>query len=307
LGANALDPSAVSKIFAAKGRPGDNPLIVHIHKLSQLEIVSRDIPALAYRLAEIFWPGPLTLILKKTEAVPLETTAGLQTVAVRMPKHKIAALLLQEAEVPIAAPSANRSGKPSPTISQHVAADLFGKVDMILDGGFSRLGIESTVVDLTVAPPCILRPGSVTLEMLRETEPDFQLAAALADNDCPKSPGQKYTHYSPAAKLIIVSGKTENVIKKINQLTAENSGKKKIGILTGSQNAESYDKNAAIVISAGNRNKPETVAQNLFKVLRTFDEHGADIIYSESFPVDGQGRAVMDRLTKAAGGTVVEV
>ena len=306
LGANALDFSAVLKIFAAKGRPCDNPLIVHIHELSQLETVSCEIPPLAYKLAEAFWPGPLTQILKKTDAVPLETTAGLQTVAVRMPKHKIAALLLKEARIPIAAPSANSSGKPSSTLSSHVTEDLFGKVDMILDGGFSRLGIESTVVDLTVSPPCILRPGSVTLEMLREIEPAFQSATVLANGNSPKSPGQKYTHYSPAAKLIIVSGKNENVIQKINQLTAENSGKTKIGILTNFQNAESYDKNAAIVISAGNNKKPETIAQNLFRVLRTFDGYGVDIIYSEAFPADGLGASVMDRLNKASGGTVIE-
>ena len=306
LGANALDVSAVTKVFSAKGRPGDNPLIVHIHDFKQLEMLACEIPTLAHKLAEKFWPGPLTMILKKTEAVPLETTAGLQTVAVRMPKHKVAALLLKESNIPIAAPSANSSGKPSPTISGHVAQDLFGKVDMILDGGFSRLGIESTVVDLTVCPPCVLRPGSVTLEMLKGIEPDFQSSAAIGSGDAPKSPGQKYTHYSPAAKLIIVSGKTEDVIMKINQLTRENGCKKKIGILTVSQNAESYDKNAAVVIAAGNSMKPETIAQNLFKVLRTFDAHGVDIIYSESFSDEGLGRSIMDRLNKASGGTVFE-
>ena len=307
LGANALDPSAVLKIFAAKGRPGDNPLIVHIHEYSQLEIVSRDIPPLARKLAEFFWPGPLTMILTKTDAVPLETTAGLQSVAVRMPKHKVASLLLKEAGIPIAAPSANSSGKPSPTISEHVTEDLLGKVDMVLDGGFSRFGIESTVVDLTVFPPCVLRPGSVTIEMLRKIEPAFQSGARLGHSEAPKSPGQKYRHYSPAAKLIIVSGENENVINEINRLTAENLGKKKIGILTAVQNVERYDNDSALVISAGNSKKPQTVAQNLFKVLRTFDAHGADIIYSEAFPPDGHGKALMDRLNKAAGGTVIEV
>ena len=307
LGANALDPSAVNKIFEVKNRPPDNPLIIHISRVKDLKHVAKNISPLAYRLADTFWPGPLTMILPKSDIIPYETTAGLDTVAVRIPRHKIAGLLINEAGIPIAAPSANSSGKPSSTLSSHVEFDLTGKIDMIIDGGLSNVGIESTVVDITVYPPKILRPGVVTLDKLREVDTSFELCTDVCDNNKPKSPGMKYTHYSPAAKLIIFSGKDKNVIDKINDLVNKQTYGKKAGILTCSENAGYYDSRDAAVISVGDRTNLESVASNLYKTLRLFDYKDVDVIYSEAFPVDGLGFSIMDRLKKASGNTIIQV
>ena len=304
LGANALDPNAVKRIYKAKGRPSDNPLIIHISSLDEFRQVVCDIPPLAYELADMFWPGPLTMILPKSKIIPLETTAGLDTVAVRMPENKVASLLIKKAGIPVAAPSANSSGKPSSTLSSHVELDLDGKIDMIIDSGPVKIGIESTVVDLSVSPPIVLRPGSITIDMLRKIDPAFESGGAYV-SDCnsenaPKSPGMKYTHYSPAAELVIVSGKNENMIGKINELVNANKPTKKTGVLTCSENLAHYNLNDSIVISVGERSNMETVAPNLFTALRTFDYSGVDIIFAESFPSEGVGLSIMDRLVKAS-------
>ena len=306
LGANALNPLAVKKIFDVKGRPSDNPLIIHISSIDELEFVAQDISLLAYKLADEFWPGPLTLILKKSKNIPYETTAGLETVAVRMPNCNAALSLIKEAGIPIAAPSANSSGKPSSTLSTHIENDLSGKIDMIIDNGQSSTGIESTVVDLTVTPPVILRPGSITLDMLKKIEPTIKLAPNTTDNK-PKSPGMKYTHYSPAAKLMIISGDNKNVIYKINDMISKQAHGKKPGVLTCDEHFESYDLSKTKVISVGKCADMESIAANLYKTLRDFDTYDVDIIYSEAFPNHGLGFSIMDRLLKAAGNTVINV
>ena len=307
LGANAFDPQAVLKIYQAKNRPPDNPLIIHIASVEELKNIAQNIPALAYKLADIFWPGPLTMILPKSDIIPYETTAGLDTVAVRMPSHDVAAALIKESGVPIAAPSANSSGKPSSTLSSHVELDLNGKIDMIIDGGLSNVGIESTVVDLTVCPPRLLRPGVITLERLKEIDPSFAIDEYMPNDYKPKSPGMKYTHYSPAAKLIIVSGENDNVTKKICDLASTHTPGEKVGILTCDENIDSYKSTGAVVISVGKREELETVMLNLYKTLRAFDYNEVNVIYSEAFSNDGLGFSIMDRLTKASGNNIIQV
>ena len=310
LGANALDPSAIKKIYEAKGRPSDNPLIIHISSMSELLKVACEVLPMAYKLAEAFWPGPLTMILPKTHTVPCQTTGGLSSVAVRMPANLIAALLIKEAGVPIAAPSANSSGKPSTTDASHVEFDLNGKVDMILDGGSASLGIESTVIDLTVCPPCILRPGSVTIEMIQKVCPEAiaNTHLSLKENEQPKSPGMKYTHYSPRAQVIVISGIMEDTVAKINLLTSGYLQKrKKVGIMACDETVGFYNASGAHIISVGNRERIETVAENLFKVLRDFDFYGVDVILAEGLSKEGLGTSIMDRLVKASGNTVIYV
>ena len=306
LGANALDPSAVKKIFAAKGRPPDNPLIVHISSVSEIHNVARDVPRAALKLAGFFWPGPLTMVLRKKENVPYETTGGLETVAVRLPSNKAARALIAAAGVPVAAPSSNSSGKPSATDASHVETDLDGKIDMILDGGPSEIGLESTVADLTVFPPLVLRPGFVTFEDLKKIEPSFEIAVGSHENG-PKSPGMKYKHYSPEAELIIVSGEPERVISKINGLAAEYIKKgKKTCVMARDETVSRYDSRAR-AISAGPRNDTGAVARNLYKILREFDFYGADIIFAEGCPETGLGFSVTDRLARASGRETVYV
>ena len=254
LGANALNPEAVKKIFEAKGRPPDNPLIIHIASLPELKKCARDIPDVFYKLADAFWPGPLTLILQKGADIPYEATGGLETAALRMPAHKTAIQLILESGVPIAAPSSNLSGKPSATDAFHVQNDLFGKIDMILDGGPSQIGLESTVADISVYPPKILRPGAVTMEMLLEVEPSFTVDCDKTGS--PKSPGMKYTHYKPSAQVIIVSGENENTVKKINIMAAEFlKNNKNVGILTNDESKDFYDSQKYRIISAGSRHR----------------------------------------------------
>ena len=232
LGANALDAEAAAKIYAAKGRPSDNPLIVHIADMESLALITEEIPEEAIKLAERFWPGPLTMVMKKSAAVPLGTTGGLQTVAVRMPSHPIALEMIRHGGGYIAAPSANTSGRPSPTLASHVADDMDGIIPMILDGGAVGIGIESTIVDLTEEIPTILRPGFITKEMLEEVVGEVQMDKGLeADSKTPpKAPGMKYRHYAPKAELIIVEGTSEAVVAKINEFAEENESK---GIRTG--------------------------------------------------------------------------
>jgi L-threonylcarbamoyladenylate synthase len=304
IGVNSFNEEAIKKIFIAKGRPQDNPLIVHIAELEQIYDLVKEVPQKAKTLMKKFWPGPLTLIFKKSQKVPYVNTAGMDTVAIRMPSNTIAHLLIKRAEVPISAPSANVSGKPSPTDASHVIEDLYGKVDVIIDGGKCDVGVESTVLDLTEKVPVILRPGAVTLEMLREVignvEVDPSLLKKPQEDLKPKSPGMKYKHYSPNAEVYIVTGDLEKVVKKIQELTEEQlKYGKKVGIMATVQTSTQYEKGEIIVV--GDRNRPETIAKNLFEVLRQFDKKGVDVIFAESFGYDNIGLAIMNRLEKAAG------
>lgn len=303
LGANAHSPSAAKKIYAAKGRPSDNPLIIHIADLSDLGRAAEEIPRKARLLAEAFWPGPLTLVLKKKKEIPPETTGGLDTAAVRMPDHPAALALIRESGCLIAAPSANASGRPSPTLAVHVAQDLGGKIPVILDGGPTGIGIESTIVDMTQEPPMILRPGFITEQMLEavigtvRTDPGI-LGADFGQK--PKAPGMKYRHYAPDADLILVEGAPDAVIGQINAWTAQrHTEQKKVGILASDQTAAAY--RADTVLRMGSREDGTDAAKRLYAVLREFDERGVDVIYAECVAAPGIGQAVMNRLLKAAG------
>ena len=308
LGANALDEKAAAKIYAAKGRPSDNPLIIHIADMESLGLITEEIPKAAYLLAEKFWPGPLTMVMKKSEVVPYGTTGGLDTVAVRMPSHPIALEMIRHGGGYIAAPSANTSGRPSPTLASHVADDMDGIIPMILDGGAVGIGIESTIVDLTDEIPTILRPGFITKEMLEEVVGEVQIDKGLeADAKTPpKAPGMKYRHYAPKAELIIVEGAQGAVIEKINELTAHNQEK---GIVTGvigtEETVSSYG--AKLVKSMGTRNDELSISSHLYSILREFDESDAQVIYSESFEEGAMGSAILNRLLKAAGHKIIHV
>ena len=309
LGADALNPEASKKIYAAKGRPSDNPLIVHISNMKALEGITADIPQKARQMAERFWPGPLTMIFSKNAQVPLETTGGLETVAVRMPNHPIALALIDAGGGYIAAPSANTSGKPSPTLAEHVAQDMNGRIPMILDGGAVGIGIESTIVDFSGDVPMILRPGYITPEMICEVIGEIRMDPGLATDDPtvhPKAPGMKYKHYAPKADLILVNGAQEKVVKKINELVceAERSGKR-AGVIGTDETCALYQ--AGVVKSIGSRKEEDTIARHLYGILREFDDLNVDMIYSESFSTPRIGQAIMNRMLKAAGHQVIEV
>lgn len=309
LGANALDPSAVKKIFEAKGRPSDNPLIVHISDRKALVDLANSVPGSAYDVMEHFWPGPITLIMEKSQIIPEVITAGLNTVAIRMPSHPIALALIKEAGLPIAAPSANTSGKPSPTNAAHVIEDLSGKVDVIIDGGPAEVGVESTVLDLTEKTPVILRPGGVTLEQLREILGEVETDPAIKSKDTsgliPKAPGMKYKHYSPKADVIIIEGKTEAVVKKINSLCLQYADQKvPVGVLTTEQTKGLYITKE--IICMGDRDNPVTIAANLFRALREFDQRGVKVILAEAVETSGIGMAIMNRMSKAAGYNIIK-
>ncbi|TYR80182.1 threonylcarbamoyl-AMP synthase [Priestia megaterium] len=297
LGADATSDEAVDKIFKAKGRPSDNPLIVHIGDVKQVDSIASHIPIKAAKVIDAFWPGPLTVILPKKDYVSVKVTAGLDTVAVRMPSHPVALALLKKVSLPIAAPSANLSGKPSPTHGQHVMKDLEGRISGIVDGGATGVGVESTVLDCTEDIPVILRPGGVTKSQLEAVIGEVKIDQALLDNNqAPKSPGMKYTHYAPDAPLIIVQGTEDFLQQQI--LKYQNEGKK-VGVLTTVENKGVYQADAVIV--CGERSSLETVASELYSTLRSFNEYEVDVILSESFPEDGVGQAIMNRLVKAAG------
>lgn len=309
LGADALNPDASKKIYQAKGRPSDNPLIVHICCMEDLEKITVYVPEKAKKLAERFWPGPLTMIFEKNKLVPLETTGGLGTVAVRMPNHPVALALIQAGGGYIAAPSANRSGRPSPTLAQHVAQDMEGRIPMILDGGPVGIGIESTIVDFSEQIPMILRPGFITPDMIQEVIGEVQMDPGLAAHDSqlpPKAPGMKYRHYAPKAQLVLVDGTQEKVQQKIKNLVekADASGKK-AGIIATDESCKNYP--CGIVKSIGTRNDENTIARHLYGILREFDEIDVEIIYSESFLTPKIGQAIMNRLLKAAGYQVIKV
>ena len=302
LGANGLDEEACKKIFQAKGRPSDNPLILHISSMEQLDKIVKEIPESARKLADKFWPGPLTIIFEKSPIVGDIISAGLNTVAVRMPNNEIALELIRLSGCPIAAPSANTSGKPSPTNVDHVIEDMNGRVDMIIDGGQCNIGLESTVLDLTGDCPTILRPGGVTKEQIQEVlgscEYDIYLIKS-DENIVPKSPGQKYRHYSPKAELILYKGSLSNMVDNIVEdcKRYQDIGKK-VGILATEQTKNTYENGTVLVV--GDREKPSTIANKLFHVLREFDSLGVDIILAESFENVGLGKAIMNRIEKAA-------
>ncbi len=311
LGGNALNPEASAKIYAAKGRPSDNPLIVHIADPKELEVLCTSVPETARRLARKFWPGPLTMILNKSGIVPKSTTGGLDTVAVRLPSHPIARRLIELSGLYIAAPSANASGRPSTTRAEHVIEDLDGRIDMVIDGGSVEIGLESTIVDLTGEIPLILRPGFITIEKLRSVIPEIEYDKAVVsheknENIVAKAPGMKYRHYAPTGDLTICQGDLEKVIETINVLTSAREAEgKRTAVLATSENFDRYS--CKIVKSVGSRNDEEGIAAVLFDILREFDELNVDYIYSESFEESNLGQAIMNRLLKAAGYSLITV
>lgn len=302
LGANACSDDAVKKIFEAKGRPSDNPLIVHIASIEKLEEIVEDVSDYAYQLIEAFWPGPLTLVLRKKEnKLSTFVTAGLNTVAVRMPNHPVALEIIAKSGVPVAAPSANRSGKPSPTQANHVYHDLDGKISGIIDGGPTGVGVESTVLDCTSEIPTILRPGGITKQQLESIVGKVNIDQALIEEGhTPKSPGMKYTHYAPNAPVVIIDGSLNYIQHIINQYKEQG---KNVGVLTTEEGINHLQ--AKKVIACGTRKDLNTVAAKLYDVLRQFDKEEVDVIISESFPLDGVGEAIMNRLLKAAGNNVI--
>lgn len=307
LGANGLDEEAVKNIYKAKGRPSDNPLILHISAIEQLDSLVAEIPDLAYDCMDKFWPGPLTIIFRKSGAIPNIITAGLDTVAIRMPDHAIASKLISESKVPIAAPSANLSGKPSPTKGSHVIEDMMGKIEMIIDGGDTGVGLESTVLDLSTEIPTILRPGGITLEDLREVIPNVVQDGSITNKDeIPKSPGQKYRHYAPNAEMILYTGEVDKIVDEINETTKKliKVGMK-VGIMATEETKDNYK--AGQIFVSGSREKSETIAHNLFDILRNFDEANVDIILAEGISFDNIGMAIMNRMVKAASGKVIKL
>lgn len=312
LGANALNEKAVKSIFAAKGRPADNPLIVHISNWEEALPLVSNFPETARLLADKFWPGPLTMVLPVSAAVPKIVTAGLDTVGIRLPANEYARDLIRAAGVPVAAPSANVSGSPSPTTAEHVYHDLAGKIDLILDGGSCEVGVESTVLDLVGPVPVVLRPGGTPAEDLRCFLPDLVVPALdVAETEgIPRAPGMKYRHYAPQARLLLVAGAADaadaadkvaaTIRKEIASWQARGS---KVAVLASKENAAGYK--ADVVIVLGERERPQEAAQHLFAALRELDDSGVDIILAESTEQTGLGYAVMNRLWKASGGDII--
>ncbi|GKU23302.1 L-threonylcarbamoyladenylate synthase [Clostridium folliculivorans] len=308
LGADALNEDAVKKIFIAKGRPQDNPLIIHVAS-KDIEKYVEDIPEVAEKLMNKFWPGPLTILFNKKAIIPDITSAGLSTIGIRMPEDKLALKLIQLSKTAIAAPSANISGRPSPTDIYRCIEDLNEKVDFIIGGNESDVGLESTIIDCTVTPPCVLRPGGITLDMLKEVDPDVYIDAAImkkpSEDIKPKAPGMKYRHYAPKAKVSIVEGSLEKSVEKINEIVQNYIEKGfTVGIMATEETKNLYKEGN--VISLGSRNNIEEVAKNLFETLRKFDDSAVDYIISEAFTEDGIGLAIMNRLRKAAGFDIIK-
>ena len=359
LGGNALDEDAARKIYAAKGRPSDNPLIAHVSCVEEVEPLVKEIPEAGRKLMEAFWPGPLTMIFPKSEKVPYGTTGGLDTVAIRMPDDPVANRLIALAGVPVAAPSANTSGRPSPTTADHVWQDMNGRIDMIIDGGPVGIGVESTIVDVSSAVPAVLRPGAITMEMLEEVlgevSVDPAILGPLSADVRPKAPGMKYKHYAPKADLTLVEPETgteresgaeqvtgaeqktgaeqvtgaeqktgadrntgadpetgldetqlQAMIRKVRELSREKiEAGYKVGVICTDESRGCYTDGE--VRSIGARKSQASVAHNLYALLREFDDLGVDYIFSESFPKDHLGQAIMNRLSKAAGYKIVKV
>ena len=319
LGANALDEEAARKIYEAKGRPSDNPLIAHVSAMEEVYPLVSQVSEKAKKLMDAFWPGPMTLIFPKSDLVPYGTTGGLDTVAVRMPSDPVANRLIALAGVPVAAPSANTSGRPSPTTAQHVLQDMDGRIDMIIDGGPVGIGVESTIVDVSVETPTVLRPGAITMEMLEEVLGEVQIDPAIlgpvSADLRPKAPGMKYKHYAPKADLTLVEPEDgdmespdslERMTEKVRQLAEEKLAEGfRVGIICTDESRQTYPK--GLVRSIGSRTRRETVAHNLYALLREFDDLKGDYIFSESFPEFHLGQAIMNRLSKAAGYHIVKV
>ncbi len=316
LGADAFNETAVDKVYEAKGRPHDNPLIVHISDLCEAEAVT-DMTDLErdrfYKLAEAYWPGPLTMIVTKNANIPEAVSCGLKTVGVRLPSHAVARDFIKAAGRPIAAPSANSSGRPSPTLATHVQEDLSGKVEAIINGGPCQVGLESTVIDLTGEVPCILRPGGITLNMVRKVLPNAtqlewkEEEISQEDKMAPKSPGLKYKHYAPKAKTVILQGEPSKVAERI-LWALEYAGKRGVkAAAMVSDELKEYFTPEMNVVTLGSRNDGETQAANLFRVLREFDAMNVDEVYAEAMPEDGVGFAVMNRMYRAAGCKMIPV
>ena len=315
LGGDAFSPESARKIYAAKGRPSDNPLIVHICKWEDIFRLVSAAPEhaakleTARKLADVFWPGPLTMILPKAEEVPDETTGGLQTVAVRLPSHKTAQALIAAAGGYVAAPSANTSGRPSPTVAKYVLEDMNGRIDMIVDGGEVGIGLESTIVDLTVSPVEILRPGYVTEEMLQGLLGTVETDRTVFEGNssqAPKAPGMKYRHYAPRGEMTVVSGKETHAEAYVNaQLKLAKAAGKRTGVVAAEETVKKYD--ADVCKSLGSRSDGLAAARRLYRILRELDDEGVEVIYAEAFENTGLGAALMNRLLKAAGHRITEV
>jgi len=311
LGADALNAAAVLALFEAKKRPLDNPPIVHVADLKEVPSLVQEVPKKAELLMKEFWPGPLTLIFKHSNIVPNITVAGLDTIAIRMPNHRVALALIKASGCPIAAPSANLAGKPSPTTAQHVFEDLNGRIDAVLDSGATNIGVESTVVDISAEPPMVLRPGGTTFEALKKVLGGVELHPFVkAEGELPlekiRSPGMKHKHYAPKAEVIVVEGNIPAIIFKVKAL-AESYRLKgaKVAILATDETQNVYEAN--VVSSLGSRFNLAIIAQNLFRLLREVDAQDVDIILAEGVPSEGLGLAVMNRLRKASGYRIIKV
>lgn len=314
LGANALCPEAVEAVFEAKGRPGDNPLIVHIAYLWQAFRLVAEVPEKARFLTRIFWPGPLTLVLKKDPRIPHQVTGGLDTVGIRMPDHPVARELIRLSKCPIAAPSANLSGKPSPTTAKHVLRDLYGRIDGVLDGGPTKVGLESTVLDVTSETPVLYRPGGITQEQIEAVigpilvDPNL---LQIEENSSPPSPGLKYTHYAPEGKVYLVNGEPEKGAEWIRRSWVEMQRKGlKTAVLCSKESAWRYracanDKGFVEIL--GSQEDLESVARHLYAALRRCDQEGIQVIYLEAYSAEGLGMAVMNRMYKASGSNLINV
>ena len=306
LGADALNEEAAQKIYAAKGRPSDNPLIVHITNMEDLLKITKNVSKEAFKVAEEYWPGPLTMIFEKKEKVPYGTPGGLNTVAVRMPSHEIARAVIDAGGGYIAAPSANTSGRPSPTAAEHVKEDMDGRIDMIVDGGDVEIGVESTILDMTVTPPMILRPGAVTKEMLEDLIGEVAEDVALIDPDSkkkPKAPGMKYRHYAPKAKCILVYSKDNlKMINKINEVLHDYNNPV---VIACTENIEMY--NIKNKIDIGSKENLEEISKNLFTDLRKVDKYNPDIVIIEGVNKSGMGLAIMNRLIRACEYNYIEI
>ncbi len=309
LGGDALNPASSKKIYAAKGRPSDNPLIVHVCRFEDIGPIVREIPPQAVQLAEAFWPGPLTMIFHKNDRVPAETTGGLDTVAIRFPSNTIAQALIKASGGYIAAPSANRSGRPSPTLARYCMEDLDGRVEMVIDGGQVGIGLESTIIDLTEEEPVILRPGFITQKKLAQVLGNVDVDRTIITPDsgiAPKAPGMKYRHYAPKGELVILEGSRGNVVAEINKAAAKDRENGiRSGVICTDETRDMYS--ADCVKSAGARGDEESIARELFRILREFDDENVGHIYSESFREGDLGQAIMNRLMKAAGHKVIDL
>jgi L-threonylcarbamoyladenylate synthase len=311
LGADAMNADAVLALFKAKRRPLDNPPIVHVANAKDVYNLAEEVPAKAELMMKQFWPGPLTLVFRKYASVPDVTTAGLDTVAIRIPKHNVALALIRASGTPIVAPSANLAGKPSPTTAQHVFDDLNGRIDVILEGGLARIGVESTVLDVSEDPPMLLRPGGTPLEALEKAVGEVRLHPFItAEKELPpektRSPGMRHRHYAPKAQVILVEGIVPLVMKQIKELTMSCwTQNQRVGVLATDETAWAYE--ADVVKSMGTRRNLDAVAANLFRLLREFDEENVDIILAEGVPTEGLGLAVMNRLRKASGYNIIKV